>query len=97
MVDQLSSQIENREQQLETLDALLAKRKIQEDVFVAGRPVLKGWMASRFGRRTDPFTGNVAFHAGIDFATDRKSTRLNSSHVKISYAVFCLKKKKNNH
>src|SRR5690606_40425461 len=29
-------------------------------------------------------------------APDRKSTRLNSSHVKISYAVFCLKKKKNN-
>src|SRR5207302_9224776 len=29
-----------------------------------------------------------------DQAADRKSTRLNSSHVKISYAVFCLKKKK---
>src|SRR3989442_13910707 len=29
-------------------------------------------------------------------AGDRKSTRLNSSHVRISYAVFCLKKKKNN-
>src|SRR6266496_2847369 len=28
-------------------------------------------------------------------ASDRKSTRLNSSHVEISYAVFCLKKKKN--
>src|SRR5690554_7146009 len=28
------------------------------------------------------------------FAKDRKSTRLNSSHVRISYAVFCLKKKK---
>src|SRR2546421_1861108 len=28
--------------------------------------------------------------------TDRKSTRLNSSHDQISYAVFCLKKKKNN-
>src|SRR5207302_3996750 len=28
---------------------------------------------------------------------DRKSTRLNSSHVKISYAVFCLKKKTNVH
>src|SRR5690606_39987992 len=27
-------------------------------------------------------------------STDRKSTRLNSSHVKISYAVFCLKKKR---
>src|SRR3989442_10922539 len=30
-------------------------------------------------------------------ARDRKSTRLNSSHVRISYAVFCLKKKKNMH
>src|SRR5207253_5189933 len=29
-----------------------------------------------------------------DFEVDRKSTRLNSSHVAISYAVFCLKKKK---
>src|SRR5436309_10071448 len=29
-----------------------------------------------------------------DLKEDRKSTRLNSSHVKISYAVFCLKKKK---
>src|SRR5690349_24087507 len=28
---------------------------------------------------------------------DRKSTRLNSSHVEISYAVFCLKKKKDDH
>src|SRR5438445_9936754 len=30
-------------------------------------------------------------------ATDRKSTRLNSSHANISYAVFCLKKKKHIH
>src|SRR2546430_8208030 len=33
----------------------------------------------------------------IHFESDRKSTRLNSSHSQISYAVFCLKKKKNNH
>src|SRR3712207_8924563 len=31
----------------------------------------------------------------IVFARDRKSTRLNSSHANISYAVFCLKKKNN--
>src|SRR3989442_9145227 len=30
-----------------------------------------------------------------NYNLDRKSTRLNSSHVRISYAVFCLKKKKN--
>src|SRR5436305_4696492 len=32
--------------------------------------------------------------AGWPCCSDRKSTRLNSSHVRISYAVFCLKKKK---
>src|SRR2546422_6953557 len=36
--------------------------------------------------------------AAFEWAKDRKSTRLNSSHGYISYAVFCLKKKKgNNH
>src|SRR5688572_31950354 len=33
---------------------------------------------------------------GPDLGLDRKSTRLNSSHSQISYAVFCLKKKKKN-
>src|SRR2546426_3101052 len=33
---------------------------------------------------------------GVPPVRDRKSTRLNSSHLVISYAVFCLKKKKNN-
>src|SRR5690606_38647334 len=47
-----------------------------------GRPVLRARRAADRGRRADP-RGRA----------DRKSTRLNSSHVKISYAVFCLKKK----
>src|SRR3712207_7134632 len=37
--------------------------------------------------------GRAQVHHGR--AVDRKSTRLNSSHANISYAVFCLKKKKN--
>src|SRR5256885_13141914 len=36
----------------------------------------------------------VARSSGKRLSTDRKSTRLNSSHLVISYAVFCLKKKK---
>src|SRR5256885_13102319 len=35
--------------------------------------------------------------AAIPATRDRKSTRLNSSHLVISYAVFCLKKKKDNY
>ncbi|AFV00698.1 M23 family metallopeptidase [Simiduia agarivorans] len=68
VIDQLTAQIANREQQLEILETLLAKRKLENDVFLAGRPVSKGWMSSRFGRRTDPFTGRVAWHSGVDFA-----------------------------
>src|SRR5262245_63341253 len=39
------------------------------------------------------FTAGELSWEVIDFAPDRKSTRLNSSHLGISYAVFCLKKK----
>src|SRR3712207_7923886 len=38
----------------------------------------------------------ATLHCSVD-AIDRKSTRLNSSHANISYAVFCLKKKKRIH
>src|SRR5690606_42056447 len=45
------------------------------------------------GQRADPRAAGTA--PGLDRTQrDRKSTRLNSSHVKTSYAVFCLKKKK---
>src|SRR5690554_3907461 len=40
-------------------------------------------------------SGQIGWAVGHD--GDRKSTRLNSSHVRISYAVFCLKKKKKKH
>src|SRR5690349_23215831 len=45
-------------------------------------------------RRNDETLANRPFLALIALCADRKSTRLNSSHVEISYAVFCLKKKK---
>src|SRR2546426_3577805 len=41
--------------------------------------------------------GEPAVHRAYPGKQDRKSTRLNSSHLVISYAVFCLKKKKNRH
>src|SRR5207249_11356357 len=52
----------------------------------------------RRGGRGDAQPGDDGHDgAGDDRRQDRKSTRLNSSHVSISYAVFCLKKKKNDY
>src|SRR5712664_4648150 len=49
---------------------------------------------SRARSRPSPFS--VICHRYSPRRRDRKSTRLNSSHDQISYAVFCLKKKNNN-
>src|SRR3712207_8253050 len=52
----------------------------------------------RLPQRERPVPGDVAHRAArlllVTRDQDRKSTRLNSSHANISYAVFCLKKKK---
>src|SRR5260221_1014600 len=68
------------------------------------RSVLDGLLARRTVGLQHPSRVAIGEHrfdaarnvAGEERDRDRKSTRLNSSHTVISYAVFCLKKKKNN-
>src|SRR3712207_6917852 len=61
----------------------------RDDVGVAGGLAVAGALgAGEGGARVDPG------RCGPRCAGDRKSTRLNSSHANISYAVFCLKKKR---
>ncbi len=67
-LDALSTDIADRERQFAVLETLLADRKLSADVFIAGRPVRKGWMSSRYGKRNDPITGRPAWHQGVDFA-----------------------------
>src|SRR5689334_24376151 len=52
--------------------------------------------ASHIGVATDHVIESFRNELWPGYKTDRKSTRLNSSHSSISYAVFCLKKKKRN-
>lgn len=68
VLDQLTADIEDRERQLGILETLLIDRKIQKNAFIAGRPIVKGWMSSRYGKRVDPITGKAAWHNGVDFA-----------------------------
>lgn len=67
-LDNLSQTIDKRETQLAVLENLLMNRNLQEQVRPAGRPIVKGWLSSYFGIRTDPFTGRKARHHGLDFA-----------------------------
>lgn len=68
VLDGLAERIDSRQQQLEVLDSLMSANKFGSETFVAGRPIDKGWMSSRYGQRTDPFTGRLAWHGGVDFA-----------------------------
>jgi len=68
-ITELEQQIADRAQQLEILEGLILERQFESEVFLTGRPIKKGWMSSPFGRRTDPFTGQIAWHSGVDFAT----------------------------
>src|SRR3989442_5326956 len=68
----------------------LFRSQISVNLEGVGGPVLR--------HRSVPFATASPGDMGASMSTprslDRKSTRLNSSHVRISYAVFCLKKKK---
>src|SRR3712207_8927539 len=58
------------------------------------RHLQRGWNFLRPERTARAVCARTMGKVRLDEAGDRKSTRLNSSHANISYAVFCLKKKK---
>src|SRR5690606_24630162 len=62
---------------------------------VVGAVIVYGTRTARDFREQSTVMEEVKLESMPAFHLDRKSTRLNSSHVKISYAVFCLKKKTN--
>lgn len=79
LLDELSSQLLNREQQLSALESLVLDKHIGVERYISGRPIAKGWMSSFYGRRTDPFTGRPAWHAGVDFAGKEGSPVLSTA------------------
>ncbi|WP_339802070.1 M23 family metallopeptidase [uncultured Marinobacter sp.] len=68
MIAQLDQRIRDREQQLRLLDTLMSSEKLENQSFVAGRPITWGWLSSKYGYRTDPFNGRRTWHNGVDLA-----------------------------
>lgn len=73
MVESLSEQIVTRQQQLDVINGLVHDRQFFADLELSGRPVDKGWQSSGFGRRLDPFSGQMAWHGGLDFSAPKGS------------------------
>ncbi|MBN7795385.1 M23 family metallopeptidase [Parahaliea mediterranea] len=67
-LESFSRRLSDREQQLAILESLLNNRRLEDEAWLSGRPIEKGWVSSHYGKRNDPFTGQPAFHHGIDFA-----------------------------
>jgi murein DD-endopeptidase MepM/ murein hydrolase activator NlpD len=67
-LQELAADIDLRQAQLEAMDSVLSGRKNMAISYLANMPVRNGYVTSRYGYRTDPFTNTVAFHPGIDFA-----------------------------
>ena len=67
-IDAIISELEDREQQLGVLEDILLSSQMKEEVFPEGRPIKRGWISSYYGMRTNPFTGKLQFHKGMDFA-----------------------------
>src|SRR5205807_4180001 len=79
----------------QTTDFGMAEKKILGDGVVTGHGRIDGRLVYLFSHDFTTFGGSLGeMFARKVTKIDRKSTRLNSSHLVISYAVFCLKKKK---
>ena len=65
---ELEARMDNREQQLDLLRVMIIDRDLKRENTISGRPIAKGWMSSRYGKRTDPFNGRKVWHLGVDFA-----------------------------
>ncbi|WP_404802779.1 M23 family metallopeptidase [Marinobacter confluentis] len=68
MIDSLARRIEDREHQLRMLDIVSSQKKLEDELYVEGRPITWGWLSSKYGYRSDPFTGKRTWHDGVDLA-----------------------------
>lgn len=68
VIANLDKQLASREEQLDVLEDVIMNRQLRKETKPRGQPIVKGWTSSYYGKRTDPFTGKMAMHKGMDFA-----------------------------
>ena len=67
-IESFEKEINYEEKQLQMLESLTFGHHIQNNGYLSGRPITKGWLSSYYGIRKDPFNGKATLHKGVDFA-----------------------------
>ena len=71
VIEALADRVDNRTQQLQLLEQLMLNRSVDSNALLDFMPVHEGYVSSGFGRRSDPITGRISMHTGLDFAAPR--------------------------
>ena len=66
-LDAFMKKLDDRSDQLGLMEAMSVQQQAKKVALPSSRPVTTGWYSSNFGWRIDPFTGQKAFHEGVDF------------------------------
>jgi len=85
-LDTLLDELTQREEKIAVLEKLIQGDQMRYQSFIAGMPLKTGWKSSNFGRRTDPFTGRLAWHKGQDYAGKHGSDVIAAAGGVVTYA-----------
>lgn len=82
----IAHQLDVRADQFGVLEALLLQDSVKRKFLPSLPPISAGWHSSNFGYRIDPFTGQSAFHEGVDFVADVGTPVLAAASGKVVFA-----------
>ena len=87
-LDLLTQQVDDRGDKLGVLESLFTLDSAKKKLMPTMLPVEGGWYSSNFGWRIDPFTGQRAFHEGIDFMAEHGTPILAAAGGVVVYSDF---------
>ncbi|QDP00350.1 M23 family metallopeptidase [Thalassotalea sp. PS06] len=82
----LAVNVEQQQNQFSLLESLALGHHIEDNSYLSGRPISKGWLSSYYGIRKDPFTGNPTMHKGVDFAGKENANVIATGSGVVSWA-----------
>jgi murein DD-endopeptidase MepM/ murein hydrolase activator NlpD len=87
-LDLLTRQLDDRSDQLGILESLFTLDNAKKKLIPTMLPVEGGWYSSNFGWRIDPFSGQRAFHEGIDFMAEQGTPIVAAAGGVVVYSDF---------